>query len=244
MTIDYTRHLRSDGDKMARAVAADLDAHVPSCPDWNVAKLTIHTGQHHRWVADAVRRGGDPPENPPKPGLRGDELVQWFRAGWSDLADLLDARGDDEPAWSWSGDNRVGFWRRRTTLETLVHRWDAENALGDPSPLDPELAADGVDEFLFVMVALDGGVYHGPLLHVDVVTSDAPGRWALDLEDGRQPRPARSDASTGSPGAGRVSIAGPAEHVLLFWWGRRGPGSVELRGDDDSVSELLRWLRE
>ncbi|HEX2196551.1 MAG TPA: maleylpyruvate isomerase family mycothiol-dependent enzyme [Actinomycetota bacterium] len=242
MALDYTSHLRADGERMVRAVSVDLDAHVPTCPAWNVAKLTIHTGQHHRWVADAIRRRGDAPENPPKPGLRGDELVEWFRAGWRELADLLDRTSDDEPAWSWSGDDRAGFWRRRTALETLVHRWDAENAVGTTSPLDPALAADGVDEFLFVMVALNGGVYRGPRLHVDLATSDAPGRWSLALEDGAPPRPSLGEPK--ASGAGAVSVEGRAEDVLLFLWGRRGPESVALSGDDGSPEALLRWMRE
>ncbi len=244
MTLDYDLHLRDDGERMARAVAVDLDAHVPTCPAWNVAKLTIHTGQHHRWVADAVRRGGDPPENPPKPGLRGDELVEWFRDGWRDLAGLLDSKDDDEPAWSWAGDNRVGFWRRRTTLETLVHRWDAENATGAPSALDTELAADGIDEFLFVMAALDGGVYRGPRLHVDLATTDATGTWTLDLEDGARPRPSHDGGAASPPGAGLVSVRGSAEDALLFLWGRRGPDAVELSGEADAVDALVRWMRE
>src|SRR3712207_288750 len=183
MTIDYTAHLREDGELMARAVARDLDAHVPTCPAWNVAKLTIHTGQHHRWVADAIRRRGEPPENPGKPGLRGDALVEWLREGWRDLAGLLDATDDAAPAWSWSGDNRAGFWRRRTALETTVHRWDAENAVGEPGPLDPELAADGIDEALFVMAGR-GGAYSGRAVRMAVVTTDTGGRWTLALRDG------------------------------------------------------------
>src|SRR5687767_8683261 len=103
MTIPYTDHLRSDGTKMADAAAGgDLDAHVPTCPDWNVAKLIIHTGGHHRWVADAVAGGGKEPADPGKPGLRGEELIEWFRQGWSDLADLLDRSDDDTPCWTWS----------------------------------------------------------------------------------------------------------------------------------------------
>ena len=162
MTIDYTGQLRTNGELMATAVARDLDAHVPSCPEWNVAKLTIHTGQHHRWVADAVRGGGKVPDDPPKPGLRGDELVEWFRQGWADLADLLDASDDETLAWSWSGDNRIGFWRRRTSLETLIHRWDAQNAIGEITALDPELAADTVDEMFFVMGPDGDWKYKGP----------------------------------------------------------------------------------
>lgn len=239
MTIDYTAHLRSDGEKMARAVAVDLDAHVPTCPAWNVAKLTIHMGQHHRWVADAVRKRGSVPDEPGKPGLRGDALVEWLREGWRDLADLLDTVDDDDPAWTWSAEQRAGFWRRRTALETLVHRWDAENAVGEPGSLDPGLAADGVDEMLFVMVG-EGGGYSGRALRMDVATSDTGGRWTLDLADGQPPRASRGAAE----GRGGVTVTGSAEDVLLFLWGRRGPEAVELDGDDASKAALLAWISE
>jgi uncharacterized protein (TIGR03083 family) len=237
VSIDYSAHLRSDGEAMARAVAVDLDAHVPSCPAWNVAKLTIHTGQHHRWVADAIRKRGEAPGDPPKPGLRGDALVEWFRAGWSDLADLLDSVDDTAPAWTWSTDQRAGFWRRRTTLETLVHRWDAENAVGDAGPLDPDLSADGIDEMLFVMVG-EGGAYSGPRLRVAVTLSDRSGRWALDLDDGRPP----AATIPAEDPDGDVSITGTAEDVLLFLWGRRGPDAVVLDGDDAAKQALLEWM--
>lgn len=237
MTLDYTAHLRSDGDRMARAVARDLDAHVPTCPAWNVAELTVHTGRHHRWVADAVRKGGAEPDEPPKPGLLGDSLVEWFREGWRDLAELLDSVGDDDRAWSWSGDDRAGFWKRRTTLETLVHRWDAENAVGDARPLDPELSADGIDEVLFVMTG-EGGAYRGPGLRVGVTTADTGNAWSLDLADGRPPRASAGESD------GDVVVSGDAADVLLFLWGRYGAERVQLDGDEPARAELLRWMSE
>ena len=238
MTIDYTGHLRSDGEKMARAVAGDLDAHVPTCPAWNVAKLTIHTGGHHRWVADAVRKRGEVPADPAKPGLRGDALVEWFREGWRDLADLLDGVADDEPAWTWSGDDRAGFWKRRTALETLVHRWDAENAVGEGGPLDPELAADGIDEMLFVMAAQ--GDYSGAPFRFAVATSDTGGRWTVELTDGQKPQASR-DAAEGDDGA---TVSGTAADVLLFLWGRYGPDAVAIDGDEAGKAALLAWVAE
>ncbi|MGI5328418.1 hypothetical protein [Actinomadura nitritigenes] len=36
-------------------------------------------------------------------------------------------------------------------LEALVHRWDAENALGNRRPLDPVLAGEGVAEVFDTM---------------------------------------------------------------------------------------------
>lgn len=229
---------------MAVAVARDLEAHVPTCPDWNVAKLTIHTGQHHRWVAGAVAGGGEQPADPPKPGLRGDELVAWFRQGWQDLADLLDSKDDDAPAWTWSREQRVGFWRRRTALETTVHRWDAENAVGDPGPLDPALAADGIDEMLFVMIAADDDyVYRGRRVHAGIVPTDAPGAWTLDLVDGEAPR---ADVATGSAVSGdhSVSLSGTAEDLLLLLWGRRGPETIRVGGDEAATQALMVWVKE
>ena len=240
MSLDYTAHLRSDGEKMTRAVARDLDAHVPTCPKWNVAKLTIHTGGHHRWVADAIRKRGTPPDEPGKPGLRGDALVEWFRAGWTELADLLDTVDDSEPAWTWSRDQRAGFWRRRTALETLVHRYDAENAVGDPTPLDPELSADGIDEVVFVMMG--EGTYDGPGLRLALDPSDTDARWVVDLVDGRPPK-AEVVASSIAPRVD-VTVGGPSSNVLLFLWGRYGAEKVELDGDDDAKAALGRWIAE
>ena len=242
MRIDYTSHLRADGEKMALAVAQDLDAHVPTCPEWNVAKLTIHTGQHHRWVADAVRRGGRTPDQPPKPGLRGSDLVEWFRRGWSELADLLDRMDDDEPAWSWSGDNRVGFWRRRTSLETLVHRWDAQNAVGETSALDRHLATDGIDEMLLVMIRDDDTSYRGSPLTVALTTSDTQRAWTLTLEEGTPI--GRTRVEDPSASVTDISVTGSAENLLLFLWGRYDADAVDMVGDEEMVASLMRWMKE
>ena len=239
MAIEYTKHLRSDGDLMTAAVARDLEAHVPSCPDWNVAKLTIHTGQHHRWVANAVRGRGAHPEDPPKPGLRGDELVEWFRQGWGELADLLDETPDETKAWSWSGDNRVGFWRRRTSLETLVHRWDAENATGETSPFDPTLSVDLVDEMFEVHGPHGGWEYAGKSARVHLATTDAEGEWTLLLKDGETPVVLR-----GKEGPPDLTIEGRAEDLGLLLWGRVGPETLTSSGDAALAEQVLKWLAE
>lgn len=33
-------------------------------------------------------------------------------------------------AWTFHPPHTVGFWQRRRALKALIHRWDAENALG------------------------------------------------------------------------------------------------------------------
>ena len=242
MTIPYTEHLRADGAKMADAAAAgDLDAHVPTCPAWNVAKLIIHMGQHHRWVADAVAGGGKEPAAPGKPGLRGDALIAWFREGWSDLADLLDESDDETPAWSWSRDNTVGFWRRRTSLETLVHRWDAENAVGTTTGLDDELAADGVDE-IFAFMMQPGDKYLGKVK--GRVLFEIPGHefaWLLDVTSDVVDLPARVD-DAGSEDVDLV-LRAPAGDMLLYLWGRTGPDVIDHQGNTELFRAVESWLR-
>ena len=240
MTLPYTDHLRSDGAKMAEAAAAgDLDAHVPTCPDWNVAKLVIHTGGHHRWVADAVAGGGKEPTNPGKPGLRGEALIDWFRQGWSELADLLDRSEDETPAWSWAGDNRVGFWRRRTALETLVHRWDTENAVAQGTELDPELAADGVDEIFQVMVSpgdKNEGARKGRALVEITGRAEA---WLIDLSGETIPAPQAVSAGSDAD----VVLRAPAPDMLLYLWGRKGIDVLEHEGDEEMFQAVHQWTR-
>lgn len=216
-----------------------MDAHVPTCPDWNVGKLVIHLGIHHRWVAEAIRGAGDPPGNPGKPGLRGDELLQWLGEGVEDLAKLLEESDDTAVAWTWSDDKTVGFWRRRTALETLVHRWDAENATGPTTPMDPEIASDCVDEMLFVFVpdAGDEAIYRGPAGTAVLRTTDFDHPWTLQLEDGRVPSITRAD----SDGA-TVTVSATAEDLALLLWGRKEPDVLTIEGDPATAEAVVRWL--
>ncbi len=239
MPIDYTSHLRSDGELFAQAAMRDLEAHVPTCPDWNVTQLMTHLGRHHRWVANAVRGGGAAPDETSDPDLSDDDLVAWSRQGWQELADLLDGMDDETPAWSWSGDNRVGFWRRRTALETLVHRWDAEFATGRPTSLDPTLSSDGVDEMMFVMITDEPEIYHGPSGRIGLSTTDVPGAWTLHLPDGDAPVPSLTVEGDEDPS---TTVSAPAEELLLFLWGRRGPDAVKVSGSNNLFEGLLAYM--
>ena len=138
----------------------------------------------------------------------------------------------------------MGFWKRRTALETMVHRWDAENAVGEPGPLDPVLAADGIDEMLFVMIAADDDyVYRGQPVRAAIAPSDTAGGWTLDLVDGAPPR-AQVASGTLVRGDGSVTLSGSAEDLLLFLWGRRGPEAVRLGGDEATTKAFIAWVEE
>jgi uncharacterized protein (TIGR03083 family) len=71
-----------------------------------------------------------------------------LRGGADELAEAIRAVGPQTQIWSWSDDQSAGFWGRRMTHETAVHRADAELALGREFVLDADLAADAISEWL------------------------------------------------------------------------------------------------
>jgi hypothetical protein len=67
--------------------------------------------------------------------------------------------------------------------ETAVHRFDAELAAGTPTPIEADLAADGVDEILGVM--LEGDWSDEPVddaTGARVAVSTAGRTWTVVLE--------------------------------------------------------------
>jgi len=150
-TAEFIETLAREGALLADAAeSAGLDAPVPTCPDWRVRDLVLHTGAVHRWAASYVAerrmdRGGFDTSGP-----QDAELVDWYRQTHLRLVGALTDAPADLACWYFlAAPSPLEFWARRQAHETTVHRADAEAALGpDPSPVDPAFAANGVDELL------------------------------------------------------------------------------------------------
>ena len=132
---------------------AELKQAVPTCPGWTLYQLAEHVGQAHRWATTIVTRRATAPPGPHELDVAAapedlDELGAWLRDGAGELVDAIRAAGPQTQVWSWSDDQRAGFWARRMAHETAVHRADAELALGREFDLEPELAADAISEWL------------------------------------------------------------------------------------------------
>ena len=239
--IQDTSRLRADSARITALAAGDLDATVPDCPGWTVRDLIVHLGGVHRWATEALRTGANPGRlsTDPLPDVptEADALARWFGDGAIALADELDSRDPDEPAWMPFDlpDPTVGVWRRRQTQETSVHRWDAERALGAPAPIGAELAADGIDEYFEVIIprkqARDGLELPTSSLHVHC--TDTAGEWTVEVADGRLVlhREHRK---------GDAALRGTAEYLLLSLWGRSVPeGVVDVVGDAAAADAWL-----
>jgi uncharacterized protein (TIGR03083 family) len=242
VSIDYLAVIEDESARAWAALAADRTARVPWSEAWTVQACAQHLASTQQFGRRVV--AGRPTADwdvraaiePPDPEAA--ELDGWARESTTALLATLRAADPADPCWSWWPDaHDVAFWHRRMAHETLVHRWDLEVGAGGPvAPMDPVLAADGIDEALDVFVGMSRFLHAAPgageSFHVHCTDTD--GEWLLvcTAEGERELR--REHAK------GDVAYRGRAEDLLLLVWGRTGadaPG-VEVLGDE---SVAARW---
>lgn len=141
--------------------------------------------------------------------------------------------------WAWGADQHARFWVRRMLFETLVHRVDADLALGLDTDIDPVLAADGVSEFLTNLPFAAGfapgtAALRGADRTIRFTRTDGDGDWLVRL------RPDGFGLDRQAAASADASVRGTAADLLLLLYGRldRSAGRFEVRGDDEL---LARW---
>lgn len=254
---------------------ADPTAPVPACPDWTALDLLWHGAEVHEFWStvlatraltdeDAENVEGGAAPRPEGPDAR-ERILERRRAATKALLDQLAVRDDAEEAWTWfPADRSVGFTRRMQVHEATVHRVDAEMTAGFPalSPIDRDVAVDGLDHVLAVMWAAGhdwipewGKIETLAMLRVEP-DDDGAGkdveiaRWSgTRPRDGQtfealvaRPWPAGADP-TGLP---RATATGPVTALYLWAWGRGdalarldgGPAAVEVSGDREAVAAV------
>lgn len=217
-----------------------VEAPVTSCPGWDVARLAGHLGGVHRWARHNVIHAAPPDGTSgfrPPEGADGPGLAAWLRAGAADLAETLRTVDPEAPTWHpFLVDKVAGVWPRRQAHETSIHRWDAENAVGPTSPIDPALASDGIDEYFELgvsrKVTREHMEYPNGSLHVHC--TDVDGEWFVWADaDGYHVERVHQK--------GDAALRGPAEPLLLRLWGRESDRAGELTPIGDE-QVLESWL--
>ena len=240
----YLEHIRADGDLLVGAAADHLDDVVPWCEGWVGRDVLAHTGVVHRHKTAIVAGALMDNPNAQTAPSGDDRLLAWYRRGLDELLAALAAADPATPVYTWhSPDQSVGFWIRRMAHETVIHRGDAESTAGSISPLDPALAADGVDEVL------------GPIM---CAATDDP-LWEFKA-DGRTAELRMTDTGdirhlslgTGKHcdswlyGRGAVDdpaavIESKASDLDLWAWGRAESSVLHVAGDT-SIVETIRTV--
>ncbi|MCT4353855.1 maleylpyruvate isomerase family mycothiol-dependent enzyme [Streptomyces sp. Je 1-79] len=269
MTIDeHIAALATAGRALAETAAeAGSDAEVATCPGWRVRDLLRHTTMVHRWATGFVaeRYTSYHPDDG-EPDLDGEALLAHFREGHVRLVDALRAAPESLECWTlMAAPSPLAFWARRQAHETAVHRADAESALPDrhPGPVDPALAADGIDELLRAFHARERSRVRTPEPRIlRVRTTDTGDVWTVRLsqdpprtehdtkEHGTTEHGTTEHGTTGRGETGRgkgglpvtadCEMTGPADRLYLTLWNRLPEGAVDVAGD----ASLARIWRE
>ena len=242
---DYVHHLRRESGRFLEVLRdAPSDRPVPSCPDWASGDLLWHLGEvQWFWGTVVVDRlqSVEALENPVRPETHA-ELVSFFEEQSHRLADGLEAAGPAEPMYMWADDKTAGYIARRQAHEALIHRLDAELTVGQVTPLDPELAADGVDEALDVMFGgcPPWGTFTPSGLQMQVVVADtgrvlpvALGRFTgTDPDSGTAYDEDDISMRSADPGATpQVTVTGTAADLDAWLWHRRDAAGLQVEGD-------------
>lgn len=254
MTLDYLAHLREDSARFADVLrGAPADGPVPTCPEWQTDDLLWHLAEV-QWFWGTIVRDAvpDPSElrHPVRPADRA-ALLSFFDEASSTLQTSLAATDPGERRWTWSEDQTAGFIRRRQAHEALIHRIDAELTADVPRlPLDPGLAADGVDEALRVMF---GGAPAWGRIDLDrdatlrVRALDTGHTWRVTVGSfsGNSPEgtaytdePALAVAAVDDEGATPGTVEGTAADLDCWLWGRPTAGSLDRTGDETVLARF------
>ncbi|MEV1289327.1 maleylpyruvate isomerase family mycothiol-dependent enzyme [Micromonospora sp. NPDC049679] len=247
---EHERYCAAVEDEVGRFVelvsGADPTTVVPTCPGWTIADLMKHHGTTYRWQDEIVRRrlqeriwSRDVPLGLPDDAA---DYPAWVATGAKSLLGTLRATDPETRVWTPFGTgDRVRFWPRRVLFEAVIHRADAEIALGRTPHIDPAIAADGIEELLTIIPGARWVVERfgefdrpGATLHLHAI--DSAGEWLITT---------RSDGLTWARGHGTADVAvrGVAGDLLLMVYGRlRVPDArLTVFGDHEL---LTSWLEK
>jgi uncharacterized protein (TIGR03083 family) len=229
---DYLAAIRREGELFAAAVAAgELDATVPTCPEWTLRELAHHLGRTHIWASVHVEQARDTPltkdeEQVVWGTMPGDaEVVAWYRATRDRLVAALEAAPPDLACWTFLPNSPLPrvFWARRQAHELTIHRVDAQHVAGPIEPVSVDFALDGIDELLFGFYGRPRSRLRGETpCTLSIRTDEASWLVHIGLEGARAER---SDA------AGDCTVRGGASEVYYALWNRSPVHALRVDGD-------------
>lgn len=145
--------VRREGEAVLAAAGQGLDVPVPTCGEWRMPDLLGHLGSvyHRAAVVVGTRATDSVPWREPSPEIV--DPIRYLADSLDELVQALSEADADSPAWNWAAEPRVAaFWARRMAHESTVHRYDAQRAHGVAQPIDADLAHDGLDELVDILL--------------------------------------------------------------------------------------------
>ena len=238
----YLIYLNADYQLLASAIP-ETPVDVPSCPGWTTKDLAKHMAHVYLGQAYVVETGSQA-ENKEHlaPYPRTEDFMEFMSWGFMAITTALDINRPERPTWSWHhSDHSVDFWFRRMAHETVIHRIDAQQAVGSVTTIDEALALDGVDEVLDFLPLL-GSWPEAPNVDFGIVSIVAKTRngskvWDLNFTD----QAATVSAADKANVSARLVISGDAEAMDLYLWGRIDSSDprISITGEGEETFKQL-----
>jgi uncharacterized protein (TIGR03083 family) len=229
--------VRRDGEAILAAAGQGLDVAVPTCGEWRMPDLLTHVGSVYRRVTRVVgeRATSAVPWEPPAADIA--DPVGYVTEALDELVQALSEADADTPVWNWSPQPQVAaFWARRMAHESAVHRYDAQRAHDVAQPIDADLARDGLDELVDVILPRVVDRDH-PSLPEAIYSFVAPDEaaWHVRLD---------SDGVTRLETAKTPDVVahGTTSALLLAAYSRVPWTSLEVEGDSSLLDEWSKSL--
>src|SRR3954453_21869675 len=233
--------LATDGAAL-RDAATDLDAAVSTCPGWSVRDAVEHTAVVYAHKATIIEGSMDGPPADWPPTFVYDDVREFYDEQLHRVIEALRTRDPATSVWTWyPPDQTVGFWVRRMMQETVIHRADVESAVGRTPDVPDEVAADGINELLELMVCNDDEEFyegHVPGRGQRIAIATAGSAWTVTLG----PKTASFTREL-APDAD-VSLAGKGGPMLLALWNRLPYSAVTATGDESALADLRALVAE
>jgi len=234
--------LAADGAALRSAAVYHLDHPVPTCPGWTVRDAVLHTAQVYDHKATIVEGDLDRPPDPWPPVYDVEDPLEFFDEMLHRVIEALRSRDPATPVWTWyPPDQTVGFWVRRMMQETVIHRADVEAVVGRTPDVPDEVAVDGINELLDLMVCNDDEDFyegHVPGRGQRIAIATAGSSWTVTLgaKVASFTRKLASDAD--------VSLEGEGGPMLLALWNRLPYSAVTVTGDESALADLRALVAE
>ncbi|MGW6201461.1 maleylpyruvate isomerase family mycothiol-dependent enzyme [Kribbella sp. NPDC055110] len=235
----FLEHVRADSARLGEVARTGLDAPVPSCPGWTVDDVVRHVAMVYVHKVEVLKLGARP--KPWPPDFSGLTSLEWYDDARKAIVDALEAAGTETPTWTFNPrDSTSGFWYRRMAHETVIHRIDVEQAHDVVTPIDTELALDGIDEVLYPTLGGPWWEEGDTAYPIDAtVRLTAAGRsWTVYADA------TSVDVRQGAEGDAAAEVSGDPAQVYLWLWGRAGEDAIEMVGDPNVVRAFRGRISE
>ena len=224
--------------------SAEPALRVRTCPDWTLSDLALHVGRAHRWVQRIIETRAQKPIDMSAVDLALPATTTrygaWLCSGATAFSAAVQIAGTKTPVWSWSDDHSVGFWLRKITHDTIIHRIDAELTIGLRPSLSPQMAADGVADLLAAITTLSTVGHPDPIFEglrglgetLQLQATDTADEWFVTrMPEGVRWTPGRGEAD--------AIVRGNAFDLLLALYRRAPIHVVDVLGDESLV---VHWI--